>query len=69
VTDDLLGFLGAHNGGAVEAALARIVEERAGVFSVIERPHGRERQPPRTNGDYGIGAQILVELGVRKLGC
>jgi 3,4-dihydroxy 2-butanone 4-phosphate synthase/GTP cyclohydrolase II len=66
LTDDLLGFLGADDGGSVDAALARIVQERSGVFLYIERP-----QDPSGAGtderDYGIGAQILVELGVRKL--
>jgi 3,4-dihydroxy 2-butanone 4-phosphate synthase/GTP cyclohydrolase II len=66
VTDDLLGFLGAHDGGAVEAALARIVEERAGVFLYIERPEDGSGSAADER-DYGIGAQILVELGVRKL--
>lgn len=64
LTDDLLGFLGARGEGALEAMLARITEERGGVFLYIERPDDAEAMDER---DYGIGAQILLELGVRKL--
>jgi 3,4-dihydroxy 2-butanone 4-phosphate synthase/GTP cyclohydrolase II len=66
LTDDLLGFLGAPGEGALEAALARIARERAGVFLYIERPEDGA-VGAMDERDYGIGAQILLELGVRKL--
>lgn len=65
LTDDLLGFLGARGEGALEAMLARITEERGGVFLYIERPD--DAAESMDERDYGIGAQILLELGVRKL--
>lgn len=45
--------------------LARITEERGGVFLYIERPD--DAAESMDERDYGIGAQILLELGVRKL--
>ena len=66
LTDDLLGFLGVHDGGSVDAALARIVQERCGVFLYIEHSQDANDAAPDER-DYGIGAQILVELGVRRL--
>lgn len=61
--DDLLGLLGGEGQGAIEAAVARIAQESSGVFLYIER----SAEGGADERDYGIGAQVLIELGVRKL--
>jgi len=66
LTDDVLGLLGGSSGSALEAGLARISTEESGVFLYIERAPGA-REDPMDERDYGIGAQILRELGVRRL--
>jgi 3,4-dihydroxy 2-butanone 4-phosphate synthase/GTP cyclohydrolase II len=65
LTDDLLGFLSGRPDSSLQRAMARISAEGAGVLLYIERADdaaaaGDER-------DYGIGAQILRELGVRRI--
>lgn len=60
---DLLGLLGGVGQGAIEAAMAQISQEPSGVFLYIERP-GEDGADER---DYGIGAQVLLELGVHQL--
>jgi 3,4-dihydroxy 2-butanone 4-phosphate synthase/GTP cyclohydrolase II len=66
LTDDVLGLLTGGSGSALELGLSRIAREDSGVFLYIERSDeahaglGDER-------DYGIGAQILRELGVQRL--
>lgn len=66
---------------ALKSALEKIAAAKQGVLLYIERPHGsipagkKENPPPaedsgsaKTNfRDYGIGAQILVELGLKKI--
>ena len=66
LSNDLLGFLGATGGGALEAALSQIAQNGSGVFLYVERPDDAT-VGPMDERDYGIGAQILLELGVRKL--
>jgi 3,4-dihydroxy 2-butanone 4-phosphate synthase/GTP cyclohydrolase II len=66
LTDDLLGLLGTKGGGTFELALSKIAEEEAGVFLYIERPDDAPTVG-MDERDYGIGAQILLDLGVRKL--
>src|SRR5262245_44298113 len=65
LTDDLLGLLGAQRGSALESALAQLGGESAGVFLYIERP--QDVPEAMDERDYGIGAQILRELGVRRM--
>lgn len=65
LTDDMLGLLSSGAGSPVELALGRIVAEGSGVFLHIERSD--EGSGSMDERDYGIGAQILRELGVRRL--
>jgi 3,4-dihydroxy 2-butanone 4-phosphate synthase / GTP cyclohydrolase II len=66
LTDDVLGLLTGGSGSALELGLQRIAREDSGVFLYIERAS----EAPAGSGDerdYGIGAQILRELGVQRL--
>lgn len=72
LTDDVLGLLTGGSGSALELGLQRIAREESGVFLYIERSNYIERsgEAPTGSGDerdYGIGAQILRELGVQRL--
>jgi 3,4-dihydroxy 2-butanone 4-phosphate synthase/GTP cyclohydrolase II len=66
LTDDLLGLLGAGKQGALEAALSHIASEPCGALLYIERPLDAQ-SGSADERDYGIGAQVLRELGVRQL--
>jgi 3,4-dihydroxy 2-butanone 4-phosphate synthase/GTP cyclohydrolase II len=64
LTADLLGFLGGSTDGALPQALARIAVA-GGILLYIERsPEAADAMDDR---DYGIGAQILTDLGARRL--
>lgn len=64
LTDDLLGLLGGASDNPLQLALARIADA-GGILLYIER--GTDSDEPMDDRDYGIGAQILVEQGARKL--
>ncbi|MCA9707787.1 MAG: 3,4-dihydroxy-2-butanone-4-phosphate synthase [Myxococcales bacterium] len=64
LTDDLLGLLVGGRHGALQLAMARIAAE-GGVLLYIERAGAAAH--PMDERDYGIGAQILADLGVRRL--
>jgi 3,4-dihydroxy 2-butanone 4-phosphate synthase / GTP cyclohydrolase II len=66
LTDDVLGLLTGGSGSALELGLARVASEESGIFLYIERS-GDAISEPMDERDYGIGAQILRELGVRRL--
>jgi 3,4-dihydroxy 2-butanone 4-phosphate synthase / GTP cyclohydrolase II len=66
LTDDVLGFSRGGSGSVLEMGLQRIASEESGVLLYIERVAGGE-QDPMDERDYGIGAQILRELGVKRL--
>jgi 3,4-dihydroxy 2-butanone 4-phosphate synthase/GTP cyclohydrolase II len=65
LTDDVLGLLTGGSGSALELGLSRITDEESGIFLYIERSN--EKPDPMDERDYGIGAQILRELGVKRL--
>ncbi|MEQ8652272.1 MAG: 3,4-dihydroxy-2-butanone-4-phosphate synthase [Kiloniellales bacterium] len=78
--DDVLGDLSSGRGGELWEALAKIEEVGRGVVVLIGEPGGRtlaeqvaERLGHKTAApseelrDYGIGAQILLDLGVKDL--
>lgn len=79
VFGDVLG--GMHNGygGTLESAMRWIAAQDAGVVVLLRNPQPTgladrlraEQLPPAEPGsglrDYGIGAQILLDLGVRKM--
>jgi 3,4-dihydroxy 2-butanone 4-phosphate synthase / GTP cyclohydrolase II len=61
--DDVLGLLEARGRGQLESSLGQLARESSGVFLYIERRDSN----PADERDYGIGAQVLRELGVQKL--
>ena len=79
VFDDLLGARGGR-AGLIQQSMQAISDEGRGVIVIIrdteatvvsdmlisDEKHGRERGPQRLR-EYGIGAQILLDLGVRKM--
>ena len=78
--DDVLGDSGSGRGGEVQEALRQIAEEGRGVVVLIDehRPQGlservkrriekRSWSPDSELRDYGLGAQILLDLGVRQM--
>ncbi len=65
LTDDLLGLMTVGSGSAFELGLQRIAGEESGIFLYIERAHEAPTDP-MDERDYGIGAQILRELGVKR---
>ena len=81
--DDVLGQLGSGKAGELQAAMELIGREERGVIVLIREPRptslseqvgiraARERGEavtvPSTLRDYGIGAQILVDLGITEM--
>ncbi len=81
VAGDVFGYTRRNTGRLLHAAMERIAAEGGGVVLYVRRP-GRgaemladEQMPASTNPnarlarfkDYGIGAQILRDIGVRKI--
>lgn len=79
VLDDVLGDRTGGKAGDLQAAMRLIGDEGRGVIVLIREPHptsvsdrvrarlgGGEENVPYLR-DYGIGAQILVDLGVREM--
>jgi 3,4-dihydroxy 2-butanone 4-phosphate synthase/GTP cyclohydrolase II len=76
---DFLGQKVPGRGGEVEAAMRLIAEEGRGVVVIIREPlavqlavdRRRSGEPIKAPGgelrDYGVGAQILLDLGVREM--
>ena len=79
VLDDVLGDRSSGKGGELQAAMRMIAEAGKGVVVLIREPlptslsdRVRQRIDQRNNAsstlrDYGIGAQILSDLGVQKM--
>jgi 3,4-dihydroxy 2-butanone 4-phosphate synthase/GTP cyclohydrolase II len=75
--DDVLGDLASGRDGKLQAAMRTIAEKGRGVVVLIREPrqaHVSELVKARLAGgehtglrDYGIGAQILLDLGVRNM--
>ena len=75
--DDGLGAAASEHTGKLQAALRTVGKEGRGVVIVIRERHGSpipDPVPARRDGqdagglrDYGVGAQILIDLGVRDL--
>ena len=77
--DDLLGDTGFGRGGEVEAAMRAIAAEGRGVLVIIREAWSGDlsehidhrasvgAQPGEQLRDYGEGAQILLDLGVREM--
>ncbi|MFP4283003.1 MAG: bifunctional 3,4-dihydroxy-2-butanone-4-phosphate synthase/GTP cyclohydrolase II, partial [Opitutales bacterium] len=80
VLQDVFRARGGHGFAAVEGGLRRIAEEGRGAFVYIDgEPMMEEPATARSEGEralaaadrqlrqYGIGAQILADLGLRKI--
>ncbi|MEX0758598.1 MAG: 3,4-dihydroxy-2-butanone-4-phosphate synthase, partial [Tistlia sp.] len=79
VLDDVLGDTALHRGGELQEALRLVGEEGRGVVVLIREAgaqslaealrarRGEGGQPVTALRDYGEGAQILIDLGVRDL--
>lgn len=79
VLDDVLGDKSSGKSGELENSMKMIGEEGAGVVVLIREPYAqalsdrvRKRlgEPPQGPGelrDYGVGAQILLDLGVSEM--
>ncbi|WP_395682378.1 3,4-dihydroxy-2-butanone-4-phosphate synthase [Inquilinus sp.] len=81
VLDDVLGDVRGGNAGILHGAMAEIGREGRGVVVLIREPQPDslserlqrrlEGMPSKESGhelrDYGVGAQILLDLGVRNL--
>jgi 3,4-dihydroxy 2-butanone 4-phosphate synthase/GTP cyclohydrolase II len=76
VLDDVLGAAKEGRGGLLQAAMAQIAEAGRGVVvllreatptSLLDRLEGRAERGVRELRDYGVGAQILHDLGVREM--
>lgn len=81
VLDDVLGDVQGGNAGILHGAMAEIGREGRGVVVLIREPQPDslserltrrlEGMPAKESGhelrDYGVGAQILLDLGVRQL--
>lgn len=80
--DDVLGRADAGKVGELQAAMEQIGREGKGVVVLIREPHPTalservsalaatrrgENPPPAELRDYGVGAQILLDLGVREM--
>ena len=79
VLDDVLGDRSSGKGGELQASMRMVAEAGNGVVVLIREPlptslsdrvlrrMGSGYAPPRELRDYGVGAQILIDLGVRKM--
>ena len=79
VLDDVLGDLSSGRGGELQAAMRIIAEAERGVVVLIreammanlarelEQREAQSQPPMAELRDYGLGAQILLDLGVREM--
>ena len=67
VTQDLIASLNPDQDNALMRSLEMIAEYDNGVLIYIEKPRGPAPRLPSDERDYGIGAQILNDLGVHRL--
>ncbi len=79
VLDDVLGDTASGKGGELQTAMRMISEAGRGVVVLIREPNqkslsqrvrarlGEEPHAPGELRDYGVGAQILLDLGVRDM--
>jgi 3,4-dihydroxy 2-butanone 4-phosphate synthase/GTP cyclohydrolase II len=79
VLDDVLGDRSSGKGGELQASMRMVAEAGSGVVVLIREPlptslsdrvrrrMGSENFAPRELRDYGVGAQILIDLGVKEM--
>jgi 3,4-dihydroxy 2-butanone 4-phosphate synthase/GTP cyclohydrolase II len=79
VLDDVLGDCTGGRGGQLQAAMQMIADHGRGVVVMIREPqptslservlahHNQKSESTGQLRDYGVGAQILIDLGVREM--
>lgn len=67
ITNDLIFSLSNNGNSALHNSFERIAEEGQGIILYIEKPKRQNTRIPPDNRDYGIGAQVLSDLGVKKM--
>ena len=79
VLDDVLGDVSSGKSGDLEQAMRLIDDAGSGALVLIREPYARSLsdmvrkrigEPPEGQGelrDYGVGAQILLDLGIREM--
>jgi len=78
VLHDVVGDMSQKRDGLLAASMRMIEKNGSGVLVMIREPrshalsdglkqHAGQAQPHQTLRDYGIGAQILLDLGVKKM--
>lgn len=78
VLHDVVGDMSQKRDGLLAASMRMIAANGSGVLVMIREPrphalsdglklHAGEAQPPQLLRDYGIGAQILLDLGVTEM--
>ncbi len=67
ITQDLLSTLRDEGRSTFELSMQEIAKQESGVFLYIEKPKSKNIRLKTDERDYGIGAQILCDLGVKKI--
>jgi 3,4-dihydroxy 2-butanone 4-phosphate synthase / GTP cyclohydrolase II len=79
VLEDVLGDVSEGRGGEIQAAMQAIAKEGRGVLVLLREPQSSslserlksalsgEPKPAGNLRDYGVGAQILLDLGIKKM--
>lgn len=67
ITNDLLSSLSVKQGDSFQRSMEKIAEEGQGILLYIEKMKQQSTRTPTDERDYGIGAQILSELGLRRM--
>jgi 3,4-dihydroxy 2-butanone 4-phosphate synthase/GTP cyclohydrolase II len=70
VTGDVFGSGACQCGPTLDAAMRRIMAEGAGVLVYLRGHEGRglgAAHPPADSREYGVGAQILADLGITRM--
>lgn len=78
ILDDVLGDQGSGKAGQLHSAMEMIADHGRGVVVLVREPRPTslsdrvraqldQRPPPVELRDYGVGAQILLDLGVREM--
>jgi 3,4-dihydroxy 2-butanone 4-phosphate synthase/GTP cyclohydrolase II len=67
ITNDLIFSLDTDKHNTLHQAFEAIAKEDAGVLLYIEKPKRKNTRIPPDHRDYGIGAQVLSELGIKSM--
>lgn len=67
ITNDLIFSLDKDKNNTLHQAFEAIAKEGSGVMLYIEKPKRKNTRVPPDDRDYGIGAQVLAELGIKHM--